>query len=276
MDWKRAKAILIVMFTILNIVLAIVLYNNFKVEEISQQTIINTQRILEQNNIHIECPIPRYEGNDYILQYEENILDQARIASVLLGNNYTKVEDNSYEAGSKRLLFSTTSGFEFYDSQDNREIYTDSKSGIDLYLKDLSKKLGLPFNEFKQDSYYPALKANAAAKSVYRGEYKGYTVFDNYIEIEAGKSGVKSIRYQYKKPLNMTSRNIKVIPAYKILITEITNYPGIIISDVDMGFKGYTNVDKETKTLYEGLSWRIRTTDGKEFYFNARNGEQME
>jgi len=45
---------------------------------------------------------------------------------------------------------------------------------------------------------------------------------------------------------------------------------------VDIGFKGLTKVGKDTKTLYEGLSWRIKTADGKEFYFNAASGESME
>jgi len=55
----------------------------------------------------------------------------------------------------------------------------------------------------------------------------------------------------------------------------MTAYPGISIQIVDMGFKGYTKVGMETKTLYEGLSWRIKTFEGKEFYFKASNGEEM-
>jgi hypothetical protein len=43
-----------------------------------------------------------------------------------------------------------------------------------------------------------------------------------------------------------------------------------------MGFKGYTKNDKKTKTSYEGLAWRIKTTNGKEYFFNARNGTLIE
>jgi len=275
MDWKRAKIILILMFFILNIVLAVVLYNNLKVEEISQQTITNTQKILEQNSVHIECPIPKYVGNDYILQYEENVLDKKKIATELLGNNYVQIGNNSYKYGSKNLVFSSSSGFEFNDSGENKQTYTESKSGMDIYLKELSKKLGIPFGEFKQDDYQD-IKIGNSVRAIYKGQYKGYAVFDNFIDVEVNKSGIKSIKYHYKMPLNITSRDVNVIPAYEVLITKMTNYPGIIIREVDMGFKGYTKVDKETKTLYEGLSWRIKTADGKEFYFKASNGEEME
>jgi len=277
MDWKKAKIILIVVFFILNIVLAITLYNNFKVEEISQLTIINTQKILEKNNIHIECPIPKYAGNDYMLTYEEKVLDKTKITNILLGDNYAKVNNDSYKNGSKSLVFSSNSGFEFNDSGYNNVLNTGSKVDVDKYLKELSEKLDLPFDEFKQDGYYLNIKTDDGARVIYKGQYKGYTVFDNYIDVEVNNLGIKSIKYLYKKPINITvKKDIDVIPVYEILITKMTNYSGITIRDVDMGFKGYTTVDKETKTLYESLSWRIKTYDGKEFYFNARNGEKME
>ena len=273
MDWRRAKTILILIFLALNIVLAGVLYQNNKVEEISQQTISNTQKILEQNNVHIEVPIPKYVGNDYMLQSEEKALDKTTILNELLGDNYIKTGNNSYEEGSKRIIFGSESGFEYTDTGESIKVYTDSKSNLDVYLKELMAQLGLPFDEFKQDQN---IKADNGTRVVYKGKYKGYTVFDNYIDVEVNKSSIKSIKYHYKKPMNITPRDIKVIPAYEILITKIASYKGIFIQDVDMGFKGYTEVDKETKTLYEGLSWRITTTDGKEFYFKASNGEKME
>ncbi len=276
MDWKRAKTILIWMFVFLNIILAVALYRDIKVGEIPQQTIDNTQNILKQNNVHIECPIPRYMGNDYILQYDETFLDRTKIADVLLGDNYSKKSDTTYGKGTENLVFTGDSGFEYSDTGSNKKIYTESKNGIDVYMKELAKKLGIPFDEFTQDDFYTP-SSGSGSRAVYKGVYKGYTVFDNYIDIEVGKAGLISIKYHYKKPLSITSRDdIKVIPAYEILITKITKYPGIFIRDVDMGFKGYTEVDKDTKTLYEGLSWRIKTSDGKEFYFNARNGEEMD
>lgn len=277
MDWKRAKTILILIFLILNIVLAGALYQNIRVEEISKQTIDNTVEILKQNNVHIECPIPKYVGSDFMLQSEEKALDKTKILNELLGDNYIKTGDNSYKEGSKSISFSSVSGFEYTDTGESIEIYTDSKSNLEIYIKDLMVKLDLPLGEFKLDDYYyPNIKTDNAARLVYKGEYKGYTVFDNYIDVEVTKSSIKSIKYHYKKPINITSREINVIPAYEVLITKITSYPGIIIRNVDMGFKGYTEVDKETKNLYEGLSWRIKTTDEKEFYFKASNGEEME
>lgn len=276
MDWKRAKTILIWMFIILNIILAAALYRDIKGGEIPQRTIENTRQILEQNNVLIECPIPKYMGNDYILQYDETVLDRTKIANVLLGDNYSKKTDTTYEKGTESLVFTGDSAFEYKDAGSNKKIYTQSRNGMDVYVKELSKKLGIPFNDFRQDDFYTPTSGDIS-RVVYKGVYKGYTVFDNYIDVEVGKTGLKSIKYHYKKPMNITSReDIKVIPAYEILITRITKYPGIIIRDVDIGFKGYTEVDKDTKTLYEGLSWRIKTSDGKEFYFNARNGEEMD
>jgi regulatory protein YycI of two-component signal transduction system YycFG len=276
MDWKKAKTILILGFFILNIVLAIVLYNSLKVAEISQQTINNTSRILEQNNVHIEWPVPKYTGNDYTLKYEEKPLDKDNIVAILLGDNSTTVDNKSYKNGSMSLFFNSDSGFEFYDTDYNKMLNSDSKTDVDKYLKKLSGELGIPFDEFKQDDYYPDKTYNGT-RVIYKGQYEGYSVFDNYIDVEASKTAIKSIKYHYKKPISITVKDgIYVIPAYEILITKMTNYPGTTIKDIDMGFKGYTEVDKETKTLYEGLSWRIKTYNGKEYYFNARNGVEME
>ncbi len=277
MDWKRAKSILISVFIILNIVLAVTLYNELKMDDIPQQTIINTQNILRQNNIHIECPIPKYTGNDYTLKYEEKALQKTKIADVLLEGNYTKEADNVYKRGSKSLVFYEESGFLFFDTEIGALINGDIKAGVDKYLKDLFDKIGLPFNEFKQDGYYTDIKNEENLRISYKGQYKNYSVFDNYIDVEVSNLNIKSIKYHYKKPTSITiKKDVFVIPSFEILITEMTKYPGIDIIQVDMGFKGYTKNDKKTKTSYEGLAWRIKTTNGNEYFFNARNGTLIE
>jgi regulatory protein YycI of two-component signal transduction system YycFG len=277
MDWKNAKTILILMFLLLNVVLSVILYKNyFKVEEISPKTINNTKKILVKNNVHIECDIPKYMGNDYNLEYEEKVLNKEKIITKFLGENYEKSDKNTYVNGNKSLIFNNSSGFEFYDKGTNNELTNYSEADMSKYLKGLSQTLALPFDEFQKDGYYPDVQTNEGARIVYIGEYNDYPVFDNYIEIEVTKSGLKSLKYNYKKPIKITVKeDIKVIPSYQILITKMTNFPKIKISAVNIGFKGYTKVDEDTKTLYEGLSWRIKTSDGKVFYFNARNGERI-
>jgi len=273
MDWKKAKSILIFSFLILNIVLAVVLYNDLKLEEISNQIITNTSKILEKNDVHIELPIPKYAGKNYILQYEEKPLDRKNIAAILLGNNYATTDNNSYNNGSMSLVFDSNSGFDFFDTGNNKVLTSDSEADVDKYLKRLSGELGLPFKEFRRDGYYQKIKADTVTRVVYKGEYKGYAVFDNYIAVEVSKTAVKRIKYHYNKPISiMVDDDTYVIPVYEILITKMTNYPGTTIINVDKGFKGYT----QTKTLFEDLSWRITTDDGEEYYFNARNGVQME
>jgi hypothetical protein len=276
MDWKRAKSILILVFILLNIVLAVTLFNELKIDDISQQTIINTQKILMQNNIHIECPIPKYTGNDYTLKYEEKALDEkqkSEILQILLGDNYTKEANYLYKKGSKSLEFYEESGFIFTDDGNNSLVNGDVKSDIDKYLKGLFEKIGLPFNEFTHDGYYTDIKNEDNIRISYKGQYKEYPVFDNYIDVEVRNLSIRSIKYHYRKPTSITiKKDVFVIPSYEILITEMTKYPEIDIIQVDMGFKGYTKNDKKTKTSYEGLAWRIKTTNGDEYYFNARNG----
>lgn len=277
MDWKKAKSILITVFIILNIVLAVSLYNELKMDEIPQQTISNTQKILGQNNIHIECPIPRYTGNDYTLKYEEKALNEKKIADILLGDNYIKDTENLYKKDSKSLIFHEESGFEFIDSGNNLLINGDIKNGVDKYLREIFNKIGLPFDEFKQDGYYPNVENGQKVQVTYKGQYKDYAVFDNYIDVEVSNSSIKSIKYHYRKPISiMMKKDVFVIPSYEILITKMTKYPGISITQVDIGFKGYAKNGNNTKTSYEGLSWRIKTYNGEEYYFNARNGKLIE
>ena len=275
MDWKRAKAILISAFFILNIVLAVVLYNNLKVEEVSQQTIDNTTKILRNNKVHIEFPIPKYTGNDYMLQYEETPLHKDNTIHVLLGENYSQVDNNSYKSGSKSLHFTDDSGFEFVNNETSNVTNSYSDSDVDKYLKELSKKMGLPFNEFRLDGkYIPNTETGEGARVVYKGIYQKFAVFDNYIDVEYGSSGIKRIKYHYNKPISITiKKDIYVVPVYEILITKMTKYPDTTIINVDMGFKG--KINNETKNLYESLSWRILTNSGKEFYFSARSGDEF-
>lgn len=261
----------------MNIVLAVTIYNEMKMDEIPQQTISNTQKILGQNDIHIECPIPKYTGNDYTLKYEEQALSEGKIADELLGDNYAKEAGNLYKKDSKSLAIYEEEGFEYFDTEHNIKINGDIKSGVDKFLKDTFDKIGLPFDEFKQDGYYPDVENENEVSMVYKGQYKDYAVFDNYIIVDISDSSIRSIKYHYKKPTSvMIKKDIFVIPAYEILITEMTKYPGISITQVDIGFKGYTKNDKKTKTSYEGLAWRIKTYKGEEYYFNARNGTLME
>lgn len=275
MDWKRAKTILISVFFMLNIVLAVVLYNNLKVEEVSQQTIDNTTQILRNNRVRIEFPIPKYTGNDYMLQYEETPLKKDKTMQILLGENYSQVGNNSYRSGSKSISFNGDSGFEFVNAETSNVPKSYSERDVDKYLKELSKKIGIPFNEFRLDGKYsPNAETGQWARVVYKGIYQKYAVFDNYIDVEIGSSGIKKIKYHYNRPISITiKKNIYVVPVYEILITKMTKHPDTTIINVDMGFKG--KVDNETKNLYESLSWRILTDSGKEFYFSARNGDEM-
>lgn len=273
MDWKRAKTILILMFFILNIVLFAVLYQNLRVPGISDQTIENTRTILGKNNVHIECPIPKYMGSDYMLKFEETEIDKKRIVEGLLGNNYVETGD-TFVNGTEKLVFFNDCGFEYTDSGSNKKIYTQTKSEVDVFIKDLAKKINIPMNEFQLDDFYSS-GAGQGSNVVYKGVYGNYPIYDNYIEVEVGSVSIKSIKYHYKKPVSIMEREeVKVIPVYQILITRVTKYPGLTIKSVDLGFKAI-NMDKDTKTLYEELSWRIKASNGKELYYNARNGEEM-
>jgi hypothetical protein len=155
------------------------------------------------------------------------------------------------------------------------EVYISSKESVEMMLNNFFGKSNLPFDQFKLDRYYPKVKTGTNAKAIYKGIYKGRTVFDNYIDVELNRSGICSIKYNYKKPMQLTDRKVKVLPSFSILINRMTNMPGAEIKEVDLGFKGYTNVDAGTKTLYEGLAWRVLTPEGTEYYFNARTGEQI-
>ena len=172
MDWKRAKIILIVVFTILNIVLAFAWYKNIKVEQVSQQTITNTGLIMAKNGINVECPIPKYKGKDYILQYEERPLKKSKIAEVLLGEGYVKSGNDTYTKDTNKLVFTSDSGFEYTGAGENSvKVYTDSKEGINAKFKVLASKMDLPFDEFKQD-YYPDTKKVNERLLIYKGFFK--------------------------------------------------------------------------------------------------------
>lgn len=276
MDWKRAKNILLITFIILNMCLSVILYNTYKVEEVSDDTIRNTRKILELNNVRIECPIPNEIVEDHMLQYEEQELNRNEILKWLFGSTYENIRIGRYVNGSKVLEFKTPYYFIYKDSNPGIDISKiTNRDSADAFVKSFFKGACVPLDtEFVIDGHYPALKEGDSIKIMYKGIYEGHSVFDNYVNVEIDKSGALTVEYSYKRPLNITPTKQNVSPAFEVLINKMTNQPGIDIIQVDIGFKGYTSVE-DTKTLYEGLAWRVVTSSGDEFYFNARNGEPI-
>ncbi len=276
MDWKRAKNILILTFIILNVCLSVILYNIYRVEEVSDETIRNTRKILELNNVRIECPIPKQIVEDQMLQYAEQELNRSDILKWLFGATYKNSGIGRYVNGSKVLEFKTAFNFIYTDNTAKVDVSKiTNKDSADAFVKSFFKDSCVPFDtEFVLDGHYPAIKEGDSIKIMYKGVYKGHSVFDNYIHVQIDDEGALTVEYSYKKPLKITPSKQNVSPAFEILINRMTKEPGIDITQVDIGFKGYTFVE-DTKTLYEGLAWRIVTSNGDEYYFNARNGDDI-
>jgi hypothetical protein len=278
MDWSRAKTILIAVFLILNIGLFVSIAVTRLGDSSTADAVESTIRILQQKNVVLRCEIPTGNSKAYSLDYESNVLDRSKIAQKLLGDGYFKAEKaeggERQIKGDKTLLFRNNDTF-IYTSpggDGGLEGISDRKS-VESYLRSFIGDMGIGMSSFVLDLFEE--KEDGSVRVLFTEEYKGFLVFDNYVDVLLDKNGIISLDCRYKKVKGFLNDSTAVMPAHQVLLKNFVDSGSIVITAIDKGFKGY-EIDGETKESSEGPAWRVMVESIGPLYFRASDGRKIE
>lgn len=278
MDWAKAKNILIFMFVLLNLLLSITIITLYNSDNISRDAIDSTYKILENRGVVVNCDIPLYNKEMGTLISSNTNLDKDLIIKRFFGEvkYIEEVFDESVNAvcGSKKLVIEKVNTFVYNNSDPEEEISLTDIKKVQNYLSDLFKSMNIPFEKFYFDKMEDT--HDGQKKYTFRQKKGDFWLYSNYVEVTVSKNGVTSLKYNNRKAKEITGGQ-KIMPAYQILIKNMTNDNGTIINKIDLGF-GEQFVGNDTKVLDDIPVWRITTEQsGKivERYFKVYNGEEV-
>lgn len=278
MDWAKAKNILIFLFLFLNLFLFIMMVKFINSDNLSNETIDNTRKVLEDRGITLECDIPLYNKPIGTLTNANITIDKNLLIKAFFGDEeYTEENvDLSTVAvsGSKKLLIDEFNSFVYSNSSPNETIFLSDVKSVHNYLSNLSKRLNLAFKNFYIDETEDI--SNGQKKYTFRQKKDRFWLYSNYIEITVDKAGVAYLKYNIRNSGGFTEGK-KIMPAYQILIKNLVYDSGVTISKIDLGF-GEQNMGKDTKVLDDLPVWRVTLKKGEkieERYYKVYNGEEV-
>lgn len=278
MDWAKAKNILIFMFVLLNLFLAITLITLFNSDNISGEAIENTDKVLENRGIVLDCEIPLYNKEMGTLISSNSILDKDLIIKGFFGEvkyiEETFNESINAVCGNKKLVIEKVNTFVYNNSDPKEAVYLADTKRVQSYLANLFKEMKVPFEKF----YFDKTEETSEGQKIYtfRQKKEGFWLYSNYVEVAISKNGITYLKYNNRNAKEITGRQ-KIVPAYQILVKNLTDDSGTVISKIDLGF-GEQFVGDDTKVLDDIPVWRITAKKSEkivERYFKVYNGEEV-
>lgn len=238
MDWSKAKNVLIIIFIALNIfLLANIVFYNLG-QGISEETILNTERILRNGGIVVQCDIPTYNSPTSSIDYESYKFDKQQIKDKLFGEGV----DNS------------------------------DKKQVEKYVRKVVKDIGINLDSYILDQF--TMDINGMVHLVFIEQFDGLLVFDNYVKIILSESGITYFECSFKKVRGLVNEKQDIIPAHQILLKNYSGGGSVVITGIDMGFKGYSS-DSNTKKSSQSPVWRITEQGGVFRFFSAIDGTEI-
>lgn len=273
MDWSKAKTTLIVAFLALNLFLLFsVVLSRFD-NDVSRETISNTEKILAGKGVTVKTSIPTKIITDMYISYEPYRLPMETILKELLGDGLSVLTiktGEEYIVGDKSLIFNDETCFVYKNGKLGDTISVSSMRDAEKYAKGMLAKLGLPVKQIRLDRFV-ANEAKDGYHLEFKQYYDKYPLYDNRVEMEVTKNGLAYLAVKIKKPTQPKLKSRKIIPAHAILLSHFTSGGKLVITDMDLGFKG-TLQSQETTYKYEYPVWRVRLENGEERFFKASDG----
>jgi len=278
MDWAKAKNILIFIFVLLNLFLATTLVVFLNSDSVSKEAIKNTYKVLENRGIVVSCDIPLYNKDMGTLISSNTILNKDLIIKGFFGDvkyiEETFNENINAVCGNKKLVIEKVNTFIYNNDDPQEEVYLDDSKQVKNYLVNLFKEINLPFNRFYFDREEDI--EDGQKKYTFRQKRDGFWLYSNYVEVVVSKSGITYLKYNNRGAEEITEGQ-NIMPAYQILIKNLTDDKGTVVNKIDLGF-GKQFVGEDTKVLDDIPVWRIvAKKSGKivERYFKVYNGEEV-
>ena len=281
MYWYKVKTILIFVFLAINIFLLvtmIVSVNNSIT--VSDETIDNTIEILKDNGIVLDCEVPTRIYNLPMIEMENLEKDPDIFASKILGEDFTANHSEDYYEylSPKGKLTINNSKFIYISTLPVNEIADDlNNQTAEGYAKKILDGFGL-------DTTYLVLKEvkekDESFEVTFNQNFMGRDIYDTSITLSLNKDKTIKITGYWMIP-GKKRTNIDNFPHHSItsiLIDFIKNEDRprdekTVITDIILAY--HVVPMEDIKEIQAIPVWIIETENGKQYYYDARNGKYI-
>lgn len=266
MEWSKAKSILIFLFVVLNGFLLYSIIHTVSDTSPGREYVKLVNNLLESKNIRIECTIPSCKSESGSIVFKEGSIDEDRVVSFFLGKGARQIQDGEkvWEADGKVLEIGNNS-IMFYDNSPDTRVDIGDKEALAKVFQKVFQGLGL-----KQGDYVPDIweEKDGKVRVRYVKRYKGNLLFDIYADFIVSSYGMEQADITIGEISHTIGRS-EVLSAWHLL--AVSNLQeNSVITDIAFGFKRIHEGE-----LYDSPVWRIRLSDGREFFYNAYTGEEI-
>lgn len=275
MNWSRTKTWLILLFVGINLFLLCTLAKeNIAQSTISEQMVTDTVAVLARNGISVDAQlIPRKMPSLSAVEVLNTVTDQKAFAKALLGGTpMHDAETNQYMRSTSILLIDgdTIKYMNLKPSQN--DVYTDTQSAID-YAKAFFEKAGYDMSKAR---VAVEKQHNSETELVFTQRLDSYPLLDSQLRITVTRQGVSEASgcwfYMSDDQSGGSGARGRVKEITSVLIDFISDAyragSSTEITDITLG---YTTGEKSNyhKSVSAMPSWRITTSDGREYYYDA-------
>lgn len=267
MDWSKAKNILIVAFTITNIILLIVLGKdmiNNNSNKIDKDFISNVRVELLKKNIVVECDIPNRIPSLTLLTLRYEAYDPYNLAKRMLKGN----EFDSQNYGNKVYFQNPSEILTVYNK--NKIVYgtKDRNKIYEKVTRQTAEEIAINFlnsNNFKND--YKLIEYNeidGVHTLIFKPIYKNILIENEeiFMKFEIDNSGIKRFERTWIEVVRLKEREIKISSAPDTLLKLLSQskYFGKNITDIEICYK-FDGDSITTKEEDAYPAWRIKFND---------------
>lgn len=294
MDWPKARAILLVAFLMVNLVLAFSIWGPVGsiagVSEVSlQQQERDIRTTLLERGIDLRVPLPKTPGPMRFLHVEyQPTLDFSVLTGEAFSRAFERRIDHWFSTG-ERVAYPRL------DSETQAIIYEPNATGpaarnlkldnpgqvqqaVDAYLR--SESLMPPGAHFF-GSYQLAESGQLILE--YVPIFEGNPVFSGYVKVAVSTRGIETVTHLWVQPREYKNVPAKAVrPAAEALLRlaghleQNTNTRRSIV-DIRLGYYAGRILTASPAGDIQGWdtvpAWRIRLDNGEIYYLNAFNGE---
>ncbi len=268
MDWGRAKTILIVLFSLLNVFLfGTIIYTNTTIRFNSDYTRY-ALAYMERRNISLNTSVPARGAKAPSLSYQAEELNIDPIASLIsdtANQVFSEVNGLRQWQDEKEYVLYADDYLKLSDQNPEGIVFTENRSEMASSLKKYLSRLNLNETGYVMDSL---LLEDGQWKGIFSQRYKKEILFDNRLFITLDRENTLTLEGGVKKVKKALSPDA-ILTAYEILV--LGNLPNdSVITVMDFGYMRVKEGD-----LFDTPVWRILLNDQEERFYNAYTGERV-
>lgn len=270
MEWEKAKNIIIALFLALNIFLLYNLVQEKRSPAVSGEQISAVEAVLKERGTELKAKIPVTSGSFPKLAFQGIAeFDSKKVYSMLLGTDKGVNSDSTMLInGDKQISIENKYTFLYTNKSPKEVVDLDNSKEIEKYLLKFLSQTSLSTDKLAIDS----IDKNAASVKITLVQKQGkYKLFENKIVAEVTKNGVSQLWCSLQKSSSQSTQE-SIMPVYKVLMKNLGQLDGLVISSIDLGYTISEGNDQMTGYT-ERLYWRIGIEGKDPVLYDAVKGE---